>query len=131
MLSDFTPMPTLATGNLDAAREFYEGTLGFRTAEDFNGGLMYEAGAGRFFLYESTHAGTNKATYMAFQVPADRFDSEVDALREKGVVFQTFEYPGVTWTEDVATMPAGEGTVQRAVWFADPDGNILNLETVV
>lgn len=124
MLSDYTPAPTLATKDLASAREFYEGVLGCTPMADVAGGVMYSAGASQFLVYPSSFAGTNKATYMAFQVPAEAFDSEVDALRAKGIEFQTFEYPDVSWSNGVATI--GE---QRAVWFADPDGNIINLET--
>ena len=61
---------------------------------------------------------------MSLQVPADAFDAEVDALRDK-VSFQTFEMDGVTWDDGVAHF----GDTMRSVWFSDPDGNILNVET--
>ena len=52
-------------------------------------------------------------------------DAEVDALRAAGVELQTFDLPGdVTWTDGV--LSDGE---MRAAWFADPDGNVLNVET--
>jgi hypothetical protein len=60
---------------------------------------------------------------VTFDVPIAEFDAEVDALRAKGIDFTTFEMEGVEWTEGVASM----GTEMRAVWFTDPDGNILNL----
>jgi hypothetical protein len=41
------------------------------------------------------------------------------------VEFQTFEIPSGTWDDGVLT----DGPM-RSVWFADPDGNILNLEAV-
>jgi hypothetical protein len=53
------------------------------------------------------------------------FDAEVAALREEGVAFQTFEMDGVEWNEGVAAM----GDSLKAVWFSDPDGNILNVST--
>ena len=53
------------------------------------------------------------------------FDAEVAALREKGVAFQTFEMDGIEWNEGVALM----GDSLKAVWFSDPDGNILNVST--
>lgn len=124
MLSDFTPMPTLAVKDLAAARAFYEGVLGFAPTGDGAEMVLYSSGAGQFLVYPSSFAGTNKATYMAFQVPADAFDSQVESLRSQGIEFQTFDYPGITWTEGIADMGG-----QRAVWFADPDGNILTLET--
>ncbi|MGV8965055.1 MAG: hypothetical protein ACOH2F_02135 [Cellulomonas sp.] len=61
---------------------------------------------------------------MSLQVEPDAFDAEVAALRSKGLTFQTFELDGLVWDGGVATM--GD---QKAVWFADPDGNVLNVES--
>jgi hypothetical protein len=85
---------------------------------------MYHAGNGLFLVYPSSYAGTNQATAISFPVPGDRFDPEVSALREKGIEFLTFEMEGLVWADGVATMGS-----TRAVWFTDPDGNILNVET--
>lgn len=124
MLADYVPIPTLAVTDLQRAREFYEGVLGFAPRGDGADGLIYEAGGGAFLVYPSAYAGTNKATAASFQVPVEAFDGEVAALRAKGVTFQTFEMEGLTWDDGVASW--GEA---RAVWFTDPDGNILNVET--
>jgi catechol 2,3-dioxygenase-like lactoylglutathione lyase family enzyme len=124
MLADYPPVPTLAVSDLERARGFYEGTLGFTTQGDAAEGVVYDAGNGTFLVYPSAYAGTNKATAMSFSVPSDRFDAEVGALRDKGVEFQTFDMDGLEWADGVATMGS-----MRAVWFTDPDGNILNLET--
>ena len=124
MLSDHSPVPTLAVSDVDRARRFYEGTLGFAPDGDSPEGVMYRSGGSRFLVYPSAFAGTNKATALSFAVPADAFDDEVAALRSAGVDFQTFDMDGLEWHDGVAS--AGS---MRAVWFADPDGNILNLET--
>ena len=125
MLSDFTPVTTLPVRDLEAAKQFYENKLKFTS--DFSGpdGVFYAAGTGSFYLYESQYAGTNKATAMSFQVPADAFDATVDALRGAGVTFETFDFPGITWDDGVASM----GENMRSVWFKDPDDNFLNVET--
>lgn len=125
MLRDHTPVATLAVSDLTAAATFYEEKLGFTRQEGVEGGAFYAAGSGSFFLYESQFAGTNKATALSFQVPSDRFDAEVAALREAGVTFETFEAEGLAWADGVATMPDGG---PRAVWFKDPDGNFLNVD---
>ncbi|NTW39069.1 MAG: VOC family protein [Cellulomonadaceae bacterium] len=124
MLADYATMPTLAVADLPRARQFYEGVLGFSPQGDAPDGVMYKAGPTTFLVYPSSYAGSNKATAMAFQVPADRFDDEVAALRSHGLSFQTFEVEGISWADGVATW--GDS---RSVWFEDPDGNILNLET--
>lgn len=124
MLSDYTPRTALATKDLDAARAFYEGVLGLVPDLDQTEGVAYRCGAGAFFVYPSTFAGTNQATAMAFEVPPDVFADEVAALRAGGVIFQTFDAPGLTWDDGVAMYGP-----MRTVWFADPDGNILAVET--
>lgn len=124
MLGDHDPIPTLAVKDVEAARTFYEGVLGLTPKEDVPEGVLYASGSGAFLVYPSSFAGTNKATAMSFQVPGDRFDEEVSALRDKGVSFQTFDAEGLTWDNGVASM----GDDFRSVWFSDPDGNILNVE---
>ena len=126
MLSEYTPNPTIPTADLDRARTFYEKTLGLGGGvEVFEGrGVFYKLGAGGFLLYPSEFAGTNKATAMGFQVDGEAFDAEVAGLRDAGVSLDTFEMEGMTWVDGVATV---EG--EKAVWFHDPDGNIISLST--
>ena len=124
MLSDHPAVPTLAVSDLSRAREFYEGVLGFKPQGEPAEGVMYGVASGSVLVYPSAFAGTNKATSVSFQVPDEVFGAEVDALRDKGVSYQTFEAEGITWDGDVARYAD-----MRAVWFADPDGNIINLET--
>jgi catechol 2,3-dioxygenase-like lactoylglutathione lyase family enzyme len=125
MLSQYTPVATLPTADISAARNFYEGTLGLTVDRDDAGGVSYRCGDGAVFLYESSYAGTNQATAVSFDVPASAFQAEVDSLREKGVEFMRFEADGMEWSDGVATM----GEYVKSVWFADPDGNILNVST--
>ena len=124
MLSEFTPVPTLAVRDLEKARTFYEDVLGLTQVGDAPDGVMYRAGSSQILVYPSAYAGTNKATAVSFELPGGQFDDEVAALRAHGLTFQTFELPGASWVDGVATSDG-----MKAVWFADPDGNILNLET--
>jgi catechol 2,3-dioxygenase-like lactoylglutathione lyase family enzyme len=124
MLSDYAAVPTLAVSDLQRAREFYEGVLGFTSEGDVADGVMYRSGNGSFLVYPSAYAGTNKATAMSLQLSAESCDAEVEALRSKGVSFQVFAMDELTWDNGVASMPDGS----RSAWFTDPDGNILNIE---
>jgi catechol 2,3-dioxygenase-like lactoylglutathione lyase family enzyme len=123
MLSDITPVATLPTADMAKARGFYEGTLGLAPQREGMGGVTYNCGDGTVFVYESAYAGTNKATAVSFNVAMTAFDDEVATLRDKGVSFLTFEAEGLEWHDGVASM----GGVMKAVWFTDPDGNILNI----
>jgi catechol 2,3-dioxygenase-like lactoylglutathione lyase family enzyme len=124
MLSDHPAIPVLAVTDLERARGFYEGTLGFTSTGEGTEGVVYATGSGGFLVYPSGYAGTNKATGISFQIPADAFDAEVAALRDKGIELQTFDVPVGSWVDGVLEY---EGT--KAAWFADPDGNVLNVET--
>lgn len=124
MLADYEASATIGVADLQRAREFYEGVLGFGEPEEvMDGGLMFRCGSSRFLVYTSEFAGTNRATAMTVQLPMSEFEAEIQGLRDRGVTFQTYEMEGVDWDNGVASF----GGVARAVWFEDPDGNILNV----
>jgi catechol 2,3-dioxygenase-like lactoylglutathione lyase family enzyme len=125
MLGDKNAAATLPVKDMDAARDFYENTLGLTRIE--NGpedpeGVLYRSGGSAVLVYRSSYAGTNQATAATWAV-GDDFDSLVEGLRGKGVTFERYDdLPGTTREGDVHLM----GDL-KAVWFKDPDGNILNL----
>lgn len=124
MINTFTPIATIPTTDTGRAHKFYEDTLGLQMEREDEQGIFYRSGDGRLFVYRSQYAGTNKATAITFGTEdVAQFDAAIDALRKKGVKFMTFEYEGMNWEKDVAVM----GDNMKAVWFSDPDGNILNV----
>jgi hypothetical protein len=89
--------------------------------EEADVGVLYEcAGGTRVFLYKSASAGTNKAS-TAFWAVED-LDTEMKALKAKGVVFEEYDMPGLKTQNGVAT-----GGGAKTAWFKDPDGNIMAL----
>jgi catechol 2,3-dioxygenase-like lactoylglutathione lyase family enzyme len=112
---------TLAVSDLDRARDFYENTLGLTQATDMPGAVLYRSGSSMVLVYASEFAGTNQATAATWSVGGD-FDAIVDGLRSKGVTFERYDLPDTTREGDIHIM--GDF---KAVWFKDPDGNILNL----
>jgi catechol 2,3-dioxygenase-like lactoylglutathione lyase family enzyme len=122
MLGEHDVGATLAVSDFEAAKKFYEDTLGLTTAMAMEGAAIYTSGASRLLVYESEYAGTNKATAATWAAGA-QFDDVVDDLRGKGVSFEHYDdLPGTTRDGDIHTM---SGT--RGVWFTDPDGNILSI----
>ncbi len=120
MLADKEAIATIAVKNVDAAKRFYEGTLGFKPTPTREAGvLMYESGGSKVLVYQSQFAGTNQAT-AATWVVGDDIESVVRALKAKGVSFEHYDLPEVTRDGDVH----GTGRTKTA-WFKDPDGNIL------
>jgi len=124
MLGDKSAAATLAVKDIARARDFYENTLGLSEMEDGPpdpSAVLYRSGESAVLVYESGLAGTNQATAASWSVGAD-FDGIAEGLKEKGVTFEHYDLPGTTRDGDVHVI--GE---LRAVWFKDPDGNILNL----
>jgi predicted enzyme related to lactoylglutathione lyase len=107
--------------DLARARQFYEGKLGFTPKEETAGGVVYEFGKGTAcFLYPTPNAGTSKAS-QAFWSVAD-VDSEIVALKARGVVFEDYAMPGEKSAAGAIT--AGGA---KAAWFKDSEGNIMAL----
>ena len=119
-LTDGHAWATIAVSDLDRAKNFYQGTLGFKASrEDPNMGILYEAGDGtKFLVYPSQFAGTSQATCITFDV-AD-FDVTMKDLREKGITFEDYDLPYLKTVDGVAEIAGTKGA-----WFKDPDGNIL------
>jgi catechol 2,3-dioxygenase-like lactoylglutathione lyase family enzyme len=121
MLGGKDAAATIAVRDLQRARDFYENTLGLALAQEQPGGILYKSGNSVVLVYPSEHAGTNQATAASWAV-GDDFDAIVEDLRSKGVTFEHYDLPDTTREGDVHQF--GES---KAVWFKDPDGNILNL----
>jgi catechol 2,3-dioxygenase-like lactoylglutathione lyase family enzyme len=121
MLKDKAVAATLAVSNLDRARGFYEQTLGLEPVDENPGAVTYRVGTSFLVVYPSDYAGTNQATGATWAV-GDDFDAVVEDLRRKGVSFEQYDLPDTTREGDIHVI--GE---TRAVWFKDPDGNILSL----
>jgi catechol 2,3-dioxygenase-like lactoylglutathione lyase family enzyme len=124
MLGDKNVAVTLAVSDLDRAKDFYENVLGLKDAgiDMGDAGVFYKSGDAVLFLYQSAYAGTNKATAATWDA-GDDFDRIVDDLRASGVTFEHYDdLPGTTRDGDIHLM--GD---MKAVWFKDPDGNILNI----
>jgi catechol 2,3-dioxygenase-like lactoylglutathione lyase family enzyme len=124
MLGEKPVAATIAVSEMSRARAFYEEVLGLTVTQDLGGAVVYRSGTSAVFVYESEFAGTNKATAATWGVGED-FDDVVQALRDKGVTFEHYDdLPETTRDGDVHSF-ADSG--MRAVWFKDPDGNILNV----
>jgi catechol 2,3-dioxygenase-like lactoylglutathione lyase family enzyme len=123
MLRDIDATPMLAVKDIEAAKDFYGGILGLEPArtDQGEGMILYRSGATTFLVYESEHAGTNEANALAWSV-GEAFDSIVEDLRTQGVMFEHYELPGLRLEGDVHVAENF-----KAVWFKDPDGNILHI----
>jgi catechol 2,3-dioxygenase-like lactoylglutathione lyase family enzyme len=122
MLGDKDVIATVAVKDLAVARKFYEGTLGLKvTNAEGSEALTFQSGKASLIVYRSQYAGTNKATALNWRV-GDGIAKVVAALKEKGVAFEHYDFPGATREGDVHVMGP-----MKSAWFKDPDGNIIAL----
>ena len=122
MLSNVDASANLAVRDLNAARRFYEGTLGLeKVGSEGEELIAYRSGNTTINVYRSEFAGTNRATAVTWEV-GDKLEGMVKELAGKGVKFEHYEMPGLVRKGDVH-----EGGDMKVAWFKDPDGNILNL----
>lgn len=118
-LSDAKAYATVAVADLQRATAFYGDTLGLTKVEAIPGIVTtFECGGTRVEVYQSQFAGTNRATAISFDVPD--LDGAMADLRQKGVVFEEYDQPGIKTVNGVAE---AEGI--RSAWLKDPDGNVL------
>ena len=121
MLSNRDAVANLAVKNVQAAKKFYEGTLGLKQVDSEGSELLvFKSGNTTLNVYQSKEAGTNKATAVSWAV--DDVEGEVNALKAKGVKFEHYDMPGLKLQGDVHV-----GGDMKVAWFKDPDGNILNI----
>jgi predicted enzyme related to lactoylglutathione lyase len=123
MLNDSQVTANVPAMDLERARHFYADMLGLTPADENPGGLVYTTTGGTtFFLYQTEFAG--QAGHTIAQWHVDNIDDEVRELKAKGLEFEHYDMPGVTWDGDVAKME-GMGS---AAWFKDSEGNIMCLD---
>jgi len=118
---------TLSVIDLVRARRFYEGKLGLKLLQAHTNGkyqeALYEAGSGSKILLYQRPSSKSDHTALAFEV--NNIEQTVRDLREKGVVFEEYDLPGLKTVDGIANMPNG-----RAAWFKDAEGNILSLAQI-
>jgi predicted enzyme related to lactoylglutathione lyase len=120
MLNTSRVEANIPAGDLARARDFYADKLGLTPIRDVAGvNLVYETAGTRFNIYETSYAGQAGHTIAQFHV--DDIDAEVRDLQAKGIDFEVYDMPGVTWDGVIASLPG----VGRAAWFRDSESNIL------
>ena len=119
----------LPTQDLERARRFYAEKLGLEPVDARPGGLLYRGASGEFALYASAGGANGTFTQMAFEV--DDLDAVVGELRQRGVVFEEYDLPGLRTVDGIADIegnyPSKGARGERAAWFRDSEGNMLGI----
>ncbi|MFE3036397.1 VOC family protein [Streptomyces canus] len=119
----------LPAQDLDRARRFYAEQLGLEPVDERPGGLLYRCGGTDFALFQSTGASPGTFTQMGWEV--DDIETAVARLRERGVVFEEVDVPGLRTRNGIADVegnyPSKNARGERAAWFRDSEGNLLGI----
>jgi catechol 2,3-dioxygenase-like lactoylglutathione lyase family enzyme len=119
MLADTKAYSGLAVKDMQEAREFYGGTLGLKTSEEYGLLWLHLAGGRDTLVYEQTDATPASFTILNFE--AEDIDVAVDELTALGVRFE--RYDGIE--QDERGVFRDEGPY--IAWFKDPSGNLLSV----
>lgn len=119
MLSDASVTTMLPVRDIDRARGFYEGCLGF-TPGGFkpDGKFVYSVGGTTLALFPKPE-GT-KADHTAISFRVTDIAASIEELKRAGVVFEDYDFPGLKTVNHVCVLGA-----EKAAWFKDTEGNYL------
>jgi catechol 2,3-dioxygenase-like lactoylglutathione lyase family enzyme len=129
MLSEGRVATRLPAQDLERARTFYSEKLGLEPVDERPGGLLYRCGGCEFALFQSAGASPGTFTQMGWEV--EDIEATVAALKERGVVFQDVDLPGLRTVGGVADIagnyPSKGARGERGAWFRDSEGNLLGV----
>ena len=119
-----TAFAVLAAHDLARARAWYTDKLGLQPVLSLEGmdTEVYVIGGAQVMLYQTPSAGTAKNTSLGIVVADLR--GTMAELRSRGVVFEDYDMQDGPKTIDGI---AADETGGAAAWFADSEGNIINL----
>ena len=122
MLNRMDFWPTLPAADMERAKRFYAEKLDLSPLVEAEAWVSYRSGSTIFQLYPTSSAGTAGRTLGGWVT--DDLEATVAELRERGVVFEKYDMPGLRTVHGIADL----GGVERAAWFrvseflADPTG---------
>jgi catechol 2,3-dioxygenase-like lactoylglutathione lyase family enzyme len=121
-VTNLKPIGFIATANAEAARAFYETTLGLEFVIDDSFAMVFRTGTMMVRVVRVRVKDYEPLPYTVFGWEAPEIENAVDALAANGVVFERFSF----FEQDargIWTAPNGN----QVAWFKDPDGNLLSL----
>ena len=123
LLSDSPAIGFLPTRNPEAARTFFEHTLGLRFESDDNFALVFRLGPAPGTMLRVVRAPAyTPLPFTLFGWEVADLEQTVDQLTARGLAFERF---GHFEQDDRAIWHAPGGV--KIAWFKDPDGNLLSL----
>ena len=120
MLSENKIVTTIPVVDINRAKQFYKEKLELKLLQEMDDGLFFEAGNNtQVFLYQR---GQTKADHTIATFVVDDIESEVNHLKNKGVIFEEYNLPNIKTVDGIATTD-----YYKSAWFKDTEGNIIGI----
>jgi predicted enzyme related to lactoylglutathione lyase len=121
-LSSATLYAILAAEDIERAKGFWRDTVGLKIKE-------YPAPPGYFSAYAGDctevlvyERERSKAEHTVAGFRVHDLRAVVRQLKERGVVFERYDIPGMPMVDDIAEQP-----IVWSAWFKDTEGNIIGI----
>lgn len=125
MLKDKTSSAIVAVSDLERARDFYTNTLGLAPGDDDMDGVQgYRTGDTLLVVYQSRDVRPGTGNAVAWSGGND-VEAIAETLRTKGVALEEYPDMGMDIDRGVHKSKGFAG-----IWFKDPDGNILHVNSM-
>ena len=125
MLKDKSSSAIVAVNDLDRARDFYANKLGLEVGSaDEDGVLNFKTGDTWLTVYKSNDVRPGTGNAVAWSGGRDVEAIAAD-LRAKGVKLEEYPELGMEIVDGIH-----KADDFRAIWFRDPDGNILHVNSM-
>jgi catechol 2,3-dioxygenase-like lactoylglutathione lyase family enzyme len=124
MFANYPIHATLPATDMERARRFYTEQLGLTAESEAPEGVFYRSGDTRFLVFPSGGTASGAHTQLSWTV--DDIETEVAALKARGVNFEEYDLPELSTINGVALM----GPVKMA-WMKDSEGNLLSVAQFV
>ena len=124
-LADLNPVGFIPMVSAEAARSFYEGTLGLPFVSDDGFAMVFRLGAAGNLMLRVARVRAKDfqpTSFTIFGWETPDIEATIDELSARGVAFERFGF----FEQDergIWNAPGGG----RVAWFKDPDGNTLSV----
>ncbi len=120
MLANLPLQTSIPTSDLERAQQFYTEALGLTPIGERGGGPSYQCQNSILVLVRNANAITEHYSLITWLT--ENIETEMAALRAKGLVFENYDLPFLKTVDGIATLGA-----DKVAWFKDSEGNLLAL----
>ena len=124
LLKNKSSSAIVAVNDLDRARDFYENKLGLQRSAEEEDMLSFKTGDTWLTVYKSKDYRPSTGNAVAWSGGGD-VEAIAEQLRSKGVRLEEYPDLGLKIENGIHKADGFAG-----IWFKDPDGNILHVNSM-